>query len=104
MLPWPSDWSARSSHATANSGAELEPWMSKSSEPRIRSVPWRQASRGGSIEDRKLREVTVSLPPELSGITPLIPSSLGAAMDEALREIATLDESHGAQDPDGRRA
>lgn len=66
-------------------------------EPHARKVvPWRQAHRGGSIEDRKLREVTVSDPPTLSAITPLIPSSLGAAMDEALREITALDESHGA--------
>ena len=58
--------------------------------------PWRQAFRGGSVQDRKLREVTVSLPPDIAEVKPSIPSAIAAEMDEALREIAALDETHGA--------
>lgn len=58
--------------------------------------PWRQAFRGGSIEDRTLREVAVSLPPKIASLSPSVPSAIAASMDEALREIAALDESHGA--------
>lgn len=61
-----------------------------------RVVPWRQASRGGSIRDRTLGEATVALPPRIAGIEPLIPNRLGARMDDAIREIVALDETHGA--------
>ena len=57
--------------------------------------PWRQSFRGGGVEDRTLREVTVSLPPEIADAKPTIPSAIAAAMDESLREIAALDETHG---------
>lgn len=57
--------------------------------------PWRQTYRGGSIEDRTLREVTVSLPPKITGAKPTIPSAIASAMDDALREIAALDEIYG---------
>lgn len=57
--------------------------------------PWRQTYRGGSIEDRTLSEITVSLPPQIAEVKPAIPSAIAAAMDEALREIAALDETHG---------
>lgn len=60
-----------------------------------RTEPWQQMFRGGSVEDRMLREVTVSLPPAIASINPVIPSSLGAEMDRALREIAALDDTHG---------
>jgi len=60
-----------------------------------RVEPWRQTVRGGSIEDRRLTEVTVSLPPEIGDLRPLIPSAVGSAMDDALREIAAVDETHG---------
>jgi len=58
--------------------------------------PWRQRVRGGSVEDRRLDRVTVWLPPQISGMDPAVPGSLGAAMDAALREIAILDDEHGA--------
>lgn len=42
-----------------------------------------------------LTEVEVFLPPRLGDIDLAIPSRLGATMDEALRAIARLDETHG---------
>jgi Fic family protein len=57
--------------------------------------PWRQTVRGGSYEDRTLDRVTVSLPPTIADLDVTVPSSLLASMDDALREIAALDEIHG---------
>jgi Fic family protein len=57
--------------------------------------PWRQSVRGGSVEDRRVTEIRASIPPKVEALAPAIPSSLGAAMDEALRSIAALDETHG---------
>ena len=42
-----------------------------------------------------LREITVWLPPKIAEAGPSIPSVVGAEMDDALREIAALDETHG---------
>jgi Fic family protein len=39
--------------------------------------------------------VTVSLPPHIADLEPVISSPLGSRMDDALREIAALDETHG---------
>jgi Fic family protein len=41
------------------------------------------------------REVTVWLPPKIADLDVSVPSRIGADMDLALREIATLDETHG---------
>jgi Fic family protein len=60
-----------------------------------RTVPWRQTFRSGSAEDRRLREVTVSLPPKIERLDPAVPPKLAARMDDTLREIAALDETHG---------
>lgn len=57
--------------------------------------PWQQSIRGGTREDRMLTEVTVSLPPRIAEFDVAVPSSIGAEMDVALREIAALDETHG---------
>jgi Fic family protein len=57
--------------------------------------PWQQSVRGGSVEDRRLAEVHASIPPHIEDLAPAIPSSIGAAMDEALRSVAALDETHG---------
>lgn len=57
---------------------------------------WHQKVRGGTIEDRRFREVTVSLPPEIENLDHAVPQALGAQMETALREIATLDETRGA--------
>ena len=56
---------------------------------------WRQTHRGGTREDRTLREVEVRLPPRIAELEPVVPPFLGAAMDTSLREIARLDEAHG---------
>ncbi|MGO4257923.1 Fic family protein [Marmoricola sp. RAF53] len=57
--------------------------------------PWRQTFKGGTREDRMLREVTVWLPPMIADSKPSIPSVVAAEMDDALRDIAALDETHG---------
>lgn len=64
--------------------------------PHTRRVePWQQRSRGGTREDRMMREVTVWLPPTIVDLQVSVPSDIGAEMDAALREIAALDETHG---------
>lgn len=57
--------------------------------------PWRQSGHGGTRADRELREVTVRVPPKIATLDLAIPSGLAASMEEALREIAALDEIHG---------
>ncbi len=57
--------------------------------------PWQQSIRGGTREDRMLTEVTVWMPPRIAELDVAVPSSIGAEMDAALREIAALDETHG---------
>lgn len=57
--------------------------------------PWRQSMKGGTREDRMLREVTVWLPPKIAALDVSVPSHIGAEMDAALREIVGLDETHG---------
>jgi Fic family protein len=57
--------------------------------------PWRQNARGGTREDRMLREITVSLPPRIADLSVSVPSALAVEMDAALREIVALDETHG---------
>lgn len=59
-----------------------------------RVVPWHQQFRGGTREDRMMREVQVSLPPFIAGSDIRVPSSLSAEMETALREIAALDAEH----------
>ncbi|TIC80072.1 Fic family protein [Nocardioides sp. GY 10127] len=60
-----------------------------------RFTPWRQSFRGGTREDRTMREVEVSLPPRLADLDLATPSALGAEMDAALRAISRLDDTHG---------
>lgn len=62
-----------------------------------RVVPWHQQFRGGTREDRMMREVQVSLPPFIAGSDIRVPSSLSAEMEAALREIAALDAEHPAE-------
>lgn len=57
--------------------------------------PWRQSVRGGTKDDRMMREVRVWLPPHIAGLDVVVPSGIGAEMDAALREIAALDDTHG---------
>lgn len=58
-------------------------------------APWRQSTRGGTRDDRILSEVEVWLPPQVADIDVRLPSSLRAIADDALREIAAVDETHG---------
>lgn len=60
-----------------------------------RVVPWRQTHRGGTYEDRTLREVTVWVPPQIAALDITIPSVVAAALESAVREIASLDATHG---------
>ncbi|EXG80597.1 Fic family protein [Cryptosporangium arvum] len=66
--------------------------------PHRREVrPWRQSQRGGPKADRILSEVTVSLPPDIAGLPVVnaLPASAIAQGEDALREIAALDQAHG---------
>ena len=58
-------------------------------------VPWRQTHRGGTIDDRKLRSVAVSIPPDIERINPELPNAVLAECDDAVRTIASLDETRG---------
>ena len=57
--------------------------------------PWQQANRGGTKEDRMLREIQVALPPHIADTKLLVDAALAADMESAMREIAALDNSHG---------
>lgn len=66
--------------------------------PHTRTLePWRQSARGGTRADRTLSEVEVWLPPRIAQVDVIIPAVLRSLTDAALREIAALDEAHGAQ-------
>lgn len=56
---------------------------------------WRQSIKSGTREDRMLREVTVWLPPRIAELNIAVSSPIVAETEEALREIASLDETHG---------
>jgi Fic family protein len=62
---------------------------------RPQAMPWRQRARGGTVEDRKLDEVIVQLPPLVATVDVAVPSAVQADIDAALREVAGLDEAHG---------
>jgi len=62
-----------------------------------RRVPWSQDYRSGSREDRMLREVTVSLPPHIADADVVLVSDVVATMEEATREVVTLDHERGAE-------
>lgn len=58
-------------------------------------MEWRQTHRGGTAEDRTLREVMVSIPPLVADLDPRVPNELLAECDAAVRAIARLDEGGG---------
>ncbi|MDQ6526028.1 Fic family protein [Nocardioides sp. LHD-245] len=60
-----------------------------------REVAWRQAHRGGTADDRRLRAVVTSVPPEIAELDLLVPAALAAECDEAVRAIAALDATRG---------
>ena len=64
--------------------------------PHARRVdPWRQGNRGGTAADRRLGEVEVRLPPEIRDVDLAASSALSAEIEEATREIAAIDATHG---------
>lgn len=58
--------------------------------------PWLQQGRGGTREDRTLYRITVSLPPEIGELAVPTAADVIAEMEQALREVASLDTQHGA--------
>lgn len=60
-------------------------------------MPWRQSVKGGTIDDRRLAEVTVSIPARIAGVSLSVPPGVAAECDEAVRAIASLDATHGPQ-------
>jgi Fic family protein len=57
---------------------------------------WQQTHRGGTKEDRMLREIEVALPPHIADTGVLVDAALAADLESAMREITALDNSHGA--------
>lgn len=58
---------------------------------RIEIRPWRQTQRGGSRDDRMLREIVVSLPARIADAPVPIDAELAARLEDAMRDIADLD-------------
>jgi Fic family protein len=59
--------------------------------------PWQQTHRGGSKEDRMLREVTTSIPPKIADQTPNADPAFASSLESAMREITALDQSQSAE-------
>ena len=57
--------------------------------------PWRQEFRGGTIDDRKFAEVSVSVPARIGSVDLRLPSELAARSETAVRAISRLDAEHG---------
>ena len=81
--------STRGSHVVSTSSGT---WPAHGREVR----EWRQSTRGGTREDRTLREVPVRLPPHIATLDLVVSSALASDIEDCLREIAALDVSHGA--------
>ena len=77
--------------ATGNASA-TSTWPTHEHETRT----WQQAIRGGTRDDRMLREITVALPPQIARRTIAIDSPLATDVESAMREISKLDNTHGA--------
>jgi Fic family protein len=60
-------------------------------------VPWTQAYRAGTREDRSLREIEVAIPPPIAGATIGLSSELAALTEEATREVVSLDHQRGTE-------
>lgn len=58
-------------------------------------VPWEQSVRGGTVDDRRLSEVTVRLPPHVADLDLDISAAVTSRVEAALREISSLDQTHG---------
>ena len=77
--------------AHSNTSGGLNTWPTCTWDQR----PWRQSNRVGTKEDRVFSEITTIIPPHISNVTLALPAELVGILDEALREIITLDNSHG---------
>src|SRR5882757_4534152 len=64
-------------------------------QPEVR--PWRQAHRGGIIEDRTLSEVVTMRPPLIAELEVKVAPAVSVAMETCVREIAGLDFAQGAE-------
>ncbi|TXJ05740.1 MAG: Fic family protein [Aeromicrobium sp.] len=73
----------------------LEPEKVTIEPSRTRVVPWRQATRGGNIDDRKLSQITVSLPPKIALLEVKVGPRVATDIEAATREVIRLDEAHG---------
>lgn len=60
-----------------------------------RTVAWRQRTRGGTVDDRKLAEIAVALPPHIAALHPPVPPALVARLETSLQAITALDTTHG---------
>lgn len=69
----------------------LMPWPSHETETR----EWRQTNRGGTIDDRKYKQVRVWLPPKIAEQEVWINPRLSSEMEQSLREVSALDSTHG---------
>jgi len=76
---------------TTNDGSPLH-WPAHDRETR----PWRQAGRGGTRADRKLRGIDVLLPPAIADRSISIDGGLATDFESAMLEISALDRVHGA--------
>jgi Fic family protein len=61
---------------------------------RVQTVPWQQASRAGTKEDRIVREIDVLLPPKIAEEDIALDPDLAAQMEEVVREVTVLDQTH----------
>ena len=66
-------------------------WPPHSAEPRR----WRQETRGGTKDDRMLREITVSMPPMIADLDVLVDADLSAGIEASMLEITRLDMAYG---------
>lgn len=57
--------------------------------------PWRQEFRGGTVDDRKFAEVSVSIPAQIGSVDLRLPSELATLSETAIRAISRLDAEHG---------
>ena len=57
---------------------------------------WTQSFRGGTSEDRRLREIMVTIPPLLGSRNVDLPSALASRLEACTQAISVLDASRGA--------
>lgn len=62
-----------------------------------RTLPWIASSTRGPREDRILKEIDVSIPPLIAGLTYTPLPQTSAALEEAVREIVATDVGYSSQ-------